>query len=216
MNWPHLTLFTIYGDKNLKAETSNYFALSTEYLNTNKRLSITGTLAYNLINNKIGGIWTANQTEYHYKNVYEFRVFNAEMLVRWKFCKSLQFKSGYAYTYIPEDDRITQLSVTSPHSLTAQLEYNFTKGWYGLNSNVTLKFIGKKEVSELDPINNNSYLMEYPNYSLVNININQRFRRNYSLNIGVNNLFNYVAPIQSFNTTSTVGRRFFIAIGYDF
>lgn len=216
MNWQHLTLFTIYGDKNLKAETSNYFALSTEYVNISKRLSITGSLSYNSIKNKIGGIWTANQTEYHYKNGYEYSVFNAELLARWKILKSLQVKGGYAYTHIPENESITLLSTTSPHNLTAQLDYNLTKGWYELNANIALKFIGKKKVRELDIDNNNFYIMEYPNYSLVNININQRFKRNYSLSIGVKNLFNYVAPIHSFYTTPTVGQRFFIAIGYDF
>lgn len=216
MNWQHLTLFTIYGDKNLKAETSNYFALSTEYVNISKRLSITGSLSYNSIKNKIGGIWTANQTEYHYKNGYEYSVFNTELLARWKILKPLQVKAGYAYTHIPEDESITLLSTTSPHNLTAQLDYNLTKDWYELNANIALKFIGKKKVRELDIDNNNFYIMEYPNYSLVNININQRFKRNYSLSIGVKNLFNYVAPIHSFYTTPTVGQRFFIAIGYDF
>ncbi len=216
MNWPHLTLFTIYGNKNLKAEISNYVALSTEYLNTNKRLNITGTLAYNHIYNKIGGIWTENQTEYHYKNMDEYTILNAELLVRWKIFKFLQFKSGYAYTKTLTDKNLSLLSSTSPHNLTAQLEYNLTKGWYEFNTNIALKFVGKKDVSEFDANTSNFYEMTYPSYSLLNININQRFHRNFSLSIGIKNMLNYLAPIHSFNTTPSIGRRFYIAIGYDF
>lgn len=216
MKWSHQEMFTIFGDKNLKAETSNYFAVSTEYLNTNKRINLTGSAAYNHIYNKIGGIWTANQTEYHYKNMDEYRVINAEILLRWKIFKPLQLKSGYAYTHILENENITLLSTTSPHSLTAQLEYNLTKGWYELNTNIALKYVGPKEVSEFDEINNNFYQISYSSYTLLNININQQFSRNYSISVGAKNLLNYTSPILSFNTTSTVGRRFYVSIGYNF
>ncbi|MBN1989878.1 MAG: TonB-dependent receptor [Bacteroidales bacterium] len=216
MNWNHQEMFTIYGDENLKAETSNYYAFSTEYLNINKKISITGYVGYNHIYNKIGGIWTANQTEYHYKNMDEYRVFNAELLARWKVLKPLLLKAGYAYTKVFEEDGITLLSSASPHSLTAQVEYTYTKGWYNLSTNIALKMIGKKEVSEFDEGINNFYLSSYPSYSLWNININQQFRRSYSVSIGVKNLLNYTAPILSFSTTSSVGRRFYVSIGYSF
>lgn len=216
MSWTHQEMFTIYGNKNLKAETSNYVSFSTEYMNTQRRISITGYVAYNHINNKIGGIWTNNQTEYHYKNKDEYKVLNAEMLVRWKIFKPLQVKTGYAYTKILEDESITLLSSTSPHNLSAQLEYSYAKEWYNLSASITLKAIGKKSVSEFDALVNNFYLSSYPSYSLINLNINQQFHKSYMVSIGIKNILNYTAPILSFNTTASVGRRFYISVGYSF
>ncbi|MGE0077968.1 MAG: TonB-dependent receptor [Bacteroidales bacterium] len=216
MNWDHQGMFSIIGNINLKPEVSNYYSVSTDYINTQNLLNVTAIVALNQIYDKIGGVWTNNQTEYHYKNLDDFNVFNAELITRWKFLNSFMLKAGYVYTKVLEKESVARLSETSPHSFTGQLEYVFRKGWYALTSNVTVKVIGRKDISELDEDINTYYNISYPTYSLWNINITQQFKTHLSVAFGIKNLFNYTAPIAGFSTTSTVGRRFHVSVGYNF
>lgn len=216
MDWDHQGMFAIIGNKDLMPETNNYYALSADYVNTQKYLNITSTVAINDIHDKIGGVWTANQTEYHYKNMNDYRILNAELQLRWKFIDDFYLKVGYVYTKVLEKESIARLSETSPHSFTGELEYSYRKGWYGLTTNLSVKAIGRKDMSVLDEDINVYYYISYSAYSLWNVAVNQKFGSNFSVNIGVKNIFNYTAPIVGFNTTSSVGRRFYISMGYDF
>ncbi|MCB8964027.1 MAG: TonB-dependent receptor [Bacteroidales bacterium] len=216
MNWDHMGMFTIIGSADLKPETSNYYSLSTDYINPWHFVNITATVAINQIYDKIGGIWVNGQTEYRYRNLSDFNILNAELLVRWKFLSHFLLKSGYVYTKVLESESVSRMSEVSPHSYTGQLEYSFQKGLYALTANLAVKVTGKKELSEFDDEVNSSYYISYPAYSLWNINVTQRFRKHISVAVGVRNLFDYTAPIAGFSATSTVGRRFYASVGYEF
>mgnify|MGYP003614856445 FL=1 len=216
MNWDHQGMFVIVGNKDLKPETSNYYSVSTDYVDSQRLLNLTATVALNQIYDRLGGIWTNNQTEYHYKNLDDYNVLNAEFSARWKFLNRFLLKAGYVYTDVLEKESVARLSGVSKHIVTGQLEYSVRKNGYELTSNISVKVIGQKDLSEFDESVNTYYYMSYPTYSLWNINVNQRFKNQLSLTIGVKNLFDYSAPIAGFSTTDSPGRRFYIAVGYAF
>lgn len=215
-NWPHLTLFTIIGSKDLKPETSNFFSFSTDYVNTNRKLNATLISSYSHVSNKIDGYWSANQKEYHYANIDEWRVFSAELLTRWKPISSLQLKAGYVYTKVFESSERVKKAAICPHSFTTQVEYTLKQGRYEMVANLSGRIMGSKEVSELDPLNNQFYETSYPTYSLWNLTLNHRFGEHVGITTGVKNLFNYKAPVVTFTTSTTVGRRFYVSVAYNF
>lgn len=216
MNWDHQGMFVIIGNKDLKPETSNYYSLSTDYVDSQHLLNLTATVALNQIYDRLGGIWTNNQTEYHYKNLDDYNVLNAEFSARWKFLSHFLLKAGYVYTDVLEKESVARLSGASKHIVSGQLEYSMRKNGYELTSNISVKVIGQKDLSEFDEDVNTYYYISYPTYSLWNINVSQRFKNQFSLTIGVKNLFDYSAPIAGFSTTDSPGRRFYIAVGYAF
>ncbi len=109
----------------------------------------------------------------------------------------------------------------SPISATGQLEYKFRKNKYSLIANINGKITGEKEAYAIDD-NDESlhkdqyYKIKYPMYSLWNIAVNQYYTKHFKLGLGVKNLFNYKAPIVTFDTTRSPGRRFYISLGYEF
>lgn len=210
MNWSHQD-FVMKGNANLKPETNNYYSFSVDYINPKSLLNATLITSYNHIYNKIDIIGTNDLKEYNYLNINVFKAFNAEVLLKWRIINNLQFKSGYVFTKVFEDDNTIKLSTVSPHACTAQLEYTFSKGFYEVTANISGKITGSKEYYE--PENQNYYLVKLPTYSLWNFNIYQQFGKYVFVNTGVKNILDYKAPIVNFNTSTTVGRRVYVSLG---
>ncbi len=214
--WSHLGMFTIYGNKDLKTETSNFFSFSTDYVNTNRKLNATLIASYNHLSQKINGYWSENQSEFHYSNFERWRVFSTELLARWRVVPRVQLKAGYVYYKVFESSERVKQAAICPHSVTTQAEYTLKKGRYELVANLSGRITGPKDVSELDAGNNQFYHTSYPVYSLWNLNLYHRLGEHFAINTGVKNLFNYKAPIVTFNTSTSVGRRFYVSVAYDF
>ena len=68
------------------------------------------------------------------------------------------------------------------------------------------------------PVSKEAYFRcELPAYALFNFNVQQRFLKHYKLNIGVNNIFNYIpstlgSGVTMFNIPATPGRRWFVQV----
>lgn len=216
MYWDHQGMFTIIGSDDLEPETNDYISFSTDYLNVDKKINVTFISSYNQINNKIDGVWTNNQTEYHYVNFEQQKVFSNELLLKWKIFKQFNVKGGYAFTKLIMDKDVVNRSSISPHAITAQLDYQYQSKNYALGANVSGKITGKKEFNVLDEDINQYYQVSYPTYSLWNVSTNVLVKNKMNVEIGVKNIFDYTAPIVSFNSTPSPGRRFFTTLTYNF
>lgn len=218
-NWSHMGMFTISGNKDLKPETSNYFSYSLDYINIARNLNATLILSYNKLYDKIEGVWTNNEKQYTYQNFDNAEVYTIEGMLKWNFLQNFMIKSGYIYNKAKKSKDGVDLSTMSPMALTAQLQYKFSKQNYRLTANISGKITGKKDIvskdsDEKSPHYEEYYKVKYPTYSIWNLNVNQHFGRHFKLKLGLKNMFNYKAPIVSFNSTNSPGRRFYIAIGY--
>ncbi len=216
MNWDHQGMFIIKGNDKLNPETNDFFAFSTDYLNSDKRVNGTIITSYNHIHDKIDGIWANNQTEYNYVNFETQKVFSGELLVRWKFIRSAGFKGGYAYTRLLMDEEVVNRSGISPHAFTLQLDYQYQSEKYSVGVNISGKITGKKRFSVFDDNSSWYYEVSYPTYSIWNLSVTQKIMNNLIVETGVRNIFNYTAPIVNFNTTASPGRLLFAAITYNF
>lgn len=216
MQWDHLGMFTIFGNQNLKPETNDYLSLSTDYYNLNKKLNVTAMASYNKIYDKIDGLWTNNETEYRYVNLDNQQILTGELLLRWKFLQHWGIKGGYSYTKIVMDGGAVNRSIASPHGASAQLE--FSRHWqhYAFGANLSAKVVGPKQLYVLDELLLKYYQTSYASYWLCDLAIQQTFRSKFMLELGAKNLFNYTAPIVTFNTTVSPGRRCYLLVSYNF
>ena len=218
MNWSHLGMFQIVGSTNLEPETNNYFAFSTDYLNTKRKLNTTLIASYNQIENKIDGIWTDEDTV-EYINFDKIKIANIEALVKWRLHNFFNIKGGYVYTKQFKDDEVVALSEVSPHAITTQLEFLYSRGVYRISANLSGKYYSKKNVEgqnddEDSPLYEQTYEIRYPSYSMWNLTINQQLGKHVTVNLGVKNLFDYTSPTVTMNTSPSIGRRYFISLGY--
>lgn len=219
MNWSHLGMFQILGNKDLKPETNDYYAFSVDFLDPAKRMNATIIASYNKVYDKIDGIWTKNQTEYRYLNLDDAKIFSVEALLKWQLHHNLKLKTAYIFLESIKSVDAQDLSSMSPMALTAQLEYRFTKGKYRLTANFSGKITGKKDINVLDedsPYEGEYYKEKYPTFSIWNFTLNQNFGKHIKVGTGVKNLFDYKAPVVTFNTSSSPGRKFFVALNYQF
>jgi outer membrane receptor for ferrienterochelin and colicins len=220
-NWSHLGMFNIIGNEDLQPETNNYFAYSLDFVNAARNLNATFIASYNKLNDKIDGIWTDNEEEYSYRNFDSAEVYILEGMLKWKFLENFSLKSGYIYNKTEKSIDGVDLSTMSPMALTAQLQYQFSKKKYRFTANISGKITGKKDVVSQDsdeesPYHEEYYTVKYPTYSIWNLNVNQYFGKHFKLKMGLKNVFDYNAPIVSFNSTNSPGRRFYVAVGYQF
>ncbi|NOU58340.1 TonB-dependent receptor [Marinifilum caeruleilacunae] len=221
MNWSHLGMFQIIGNTDLKPETNDYYAFSLDFINGARNLNATLITSFNKVHDKIDGIWTNNETEYRYVNFDDAEIFTVEGLLKWKFHQNFKLKAGYIYQKSVKSTDAQDLSSMSPMALTGQLEYKITKGKYRLIANLSGKVTGKKDVISQDTdeessYNGEYYKVKYPTYSVWNLTLSQYYGKNIKLKLGAKNLFDYKAPIATFNSHISPGRKFFVAIGYKF
>lgn len=221
MNWSHLGMFQIIGNTDLDPETNDYYAFSLDFINGARNLNATVIASFNKVYDKIDGVWTNNETEYRYVNFDDAEIFTIEGLLKWKFHQDFKLKAGYIYQESKKSTDAQDLSTTSPMALTGQLEYKYTKGKYRLIANLSGKVTGKKDVISQDtdedsPYNGEYYKVKYPTYSVWNLTLSQYYGKNIKLKLGAKNLFDYKAPIATFNSHISPGRKFFVAIGYKF
>ena len=214
MNWDHLGMFWIYGNAALRPETNHYVSLSSEF--TNRWLSISANAYANHFRDKIEGIWTASQTELRYTNIGKSLLMGLESMAKLRIWQPLVVYASYSYLYVKKTDGV-RLSSAAPHSGTLRLELSSMQKCYPTVLNIAASITGGKEFDVLDEVNIDGqeveayYRVNVAPYSLWNISIAQHLHRYAILSAGVENLFNHTADRVNFNTSTSPGRRFFVA-----
>ncbi|MCL3781968.1 TonB-dependent receptor [Prolixibacteraceae bacterium JC049] len=219
MNWSHLGMFQILGNKNLKPETNNYYSFSVDFIDAAHNLNATIITSYNDVKDKIDGVWSNNETEYRYLNFNRARIFSIETLLKWQFHRSFKLKAGYIFLSSTKSTDAQDLSSMSPMSFSGQLEYRFIRPNYRLTANISGKITGRKEFDVLDSGSNaihdgEYYKVKYPTYSIWNIAVNQYFGKHIKVGAGIKNILDYRAPIVTFNTSNTPGRKIYVSLGF--
>ncbi len=219
MNWSHLGMFQLLGNQDLRPETNNYYSFSIDFIDAAHNLNATLITSYNDVKDKIDGTWTKNETEFRYVNFSDAQVFSIETLLKWQFHQNFKLKAGYIFLNSKKSVDAQDLSTMSPMSLNCQLDYRFDKKNYRFNANLSGKITGKKEFDILDSdegsfYEGEYYRIKYPTYSIWNITVNQYFGKHIKVGAGIKNILDYKAPIITFNTSNTPGRRFFVSLTY--
>lgn len=215
MNWDHLGMFMIYGNKDLRPEYNNYLSISTEFVSDKFYALLMGYL--NMFSDKIEGIWSNNQTELHYRNVKSDILSGLNANLRYNPVGKLFVHLSTNYLY-PGKSRGVRLNSQSTLSGTIRTEFSIIAGHTTITCNLSGAIFGHKRYSVLETLMVNgvateAYYRAYvPAYSLWNATIAIRLFSNATLTAGVDNLFNYRAKIINFNTYTGPGRNFFVSL----
>lgn len=218
MDWDHLGMFWIYGNPDLKPETNNYLSLSGEYVNSwiNLNVNVYG----NWFHNKIEGMWQNDQTELHYTNVGKSHLMGAEAMCKVKVGRYVNLHGSYNYLYTSLDENGVRLNSASPHSGTFRAEFNSHVDKYATVFNITGSIMGRKDFNVMETLEIGGqkvdayYNAKFDAYSMWDITVSQYILKQLRITAGVNNVFNYTADRVTFNTTTSVGRKFFVSCNY--
>lgn len=215
MTFDMANVFMIYGNPHLKAETSHNFSLSAEY--TKSRYNFTVTGFYNLVDNRITTAWSDNLKGMLYANINKVKIAGADANAAVRYPCGIGARLSYAYTHehIKKGQPLT--SQTRPHTATARLEYD--KKWNNYNFNLALSGRYLSKVTTDVYTSSTSYeeteQQTYPAYTMWKLTLSQRIWRGISVNMAVDNLFNYIPSYYYNNSPSTTGTTFSAGVSLD-
>ena len=205
MTFNMANIFMIYGNPELKSESSHNFSVSAEYLKSNYNVTVNGF--YNLVDNRITTAWNKAKNGMVYTNMAKLQVAGAEVNACARYSCGVSTRLSYSYTHEHIKKGQPLLSTTRPHALTAKVEYG--KDWknYGFNVSLNGRFLSKLTTDEYTQQNSYEETEEvsYPAYTMWKLNLTQRVWKGISVTCIVDNLFNYVPGYYYSNSPSTTG-----------
>ena len=205
MNFYMGNIFMIYGNPNLKAETSHNFSLSAEYMKGRHDFTLTGF--YNFVNNRITTAWNQELVGQVYTNMSPLQVAGAEAHATGHYACGLSWRLSYAYTYEMIKKGEPQLSSTRPHTATARVAYD--KEWknYGLSVAVSGRWLSAVTCDVYTELTSYEQTTQqtYPGYSIWKLSFTQHLWRGIDFTLAVDNLFNYRPRYYYSNSPTTTG-----------
>ena len=215
MSFNMANIFMIYGNPNLKPESSHNFSLSAEYLKKNYNFTVTGF--YNLVDNRITTAWNQEKKGMVYTNMAKLNIAGFEANASARYACGISTRLSYAYTHEHIKKGEPLLSNTRPHAITAKIAYD--KNWknYGFNASLNGRFLSKFTTDEYTSSTSYEETVKqtYPAYTIWKLNVTQRIWKGINLSFIVDNLFNYVPKYYYSNSPSTTGTTISAGISLD-
>ena len=206
MNFDMASIFMIYGNPDLKPESSHNFSISGEYMHKYVNASVTGF--HNIVANRITTIWDKEKNGMVYTNMADLTVSGVDANVTFKHSCGIGAKISYSYVYEHIAKGEPLVSSTRPH--TATFKVNYGRDWenkFGFNVALTGRYLSKVTVDEYTSSNSYEETEErtYPGYTIWKLNVALNLYRGVNLNLTADNIFNYIPEYYSYNSPSTIG-----------
>ena len=209
------SVFMIYGNPNLKPETSQNLMISTEYTNKYYNLSVSGF--YNLVDNRITTAWDQDLKGQVYTNIKELTISGIDINASAKFPCGVGARFSYIYTHEDIEKGQPQISSTRPHTATARLEYGKDWNKYGFNVMLNGRFLSKVSTDQYTSITSydQTEKVSYPAYTIWKLSLLQKISKGIDLTMAVDNIFNYIPSYNYDNSPVTTGATFSAGISID-
>lgn len=185
--------FMIYGNPDLKPETSNQYSLSAEFNKGGLNMSV--AFAHNRFKNKIAYLALGDESsDMQYVNAENAKTTSVETILRYNFGFGLMVTGSYAYTNDYEEVDGRNASRTRPHTATFNAMYSHKFGKIGFNCSLNGQWACGFDTytRSADSEGNFTYAMtSYDARTMCSLNAGVTLPRGVSLSFGVDNLFNY-------------------------
>lgn len=204
-NWDHLGMFQIIGNPGLQPEKNRNSMVTVTY--TRPKISLGLNVFYNAITDKIGLFQNSTADTLQYRNFDSQKLYGGELSAEIKVLAQTSLQLGYSYVNDGMYEKGYKISATRPHAANLKLEYTLKRENYATVFTFSGRFRSGMEVYMQDD-SDEYYKIAYPAYSLWRLNCLLRYKGYAELNIAVDNIFGYTAPINNFYTPLTPGRTY--------
>ena len=207
-------IFMIYGNPDLKPETSHNFNMAVEY--TKKYYNFTVMGFYNMVSNRITTVWSQVLNGMVYDNMKPLTIygFDCNASARWDF--GLKVRLSYVYTNVDYGDGLRSSS-TRPHSATVRVEYGKKWNNYGFDVALTGRLLSKVTCDEYVSLTDltETEAVTYPGYTIWKLSLMQHIWHGINISASIDNLFNYIPEYYYSNSPATTGTTFNIGLSLD-
>lgn len=215
MDFDMAGIFMIYGNKDLKAESSNNFQLSAEYTKGLFNATLGGFC--NLVDNKITTVWNQAMNGMVYSNIGKMTISGLDANISWRSSWGLGARASYVFTHEHVRKGEPYTSSTRPHTATVRIDY--AKSWknYGLMVALNGRVLSRVAVDEFVSVTSyeETERVVYPAYTIWKLNITQSIWKGIDIIATIDNLFNYIPKYNYSSTPSTTGITFAIGVSLD-
>jgi outer membrane receptor for ferrienterochelin and colicins len=215
MDFDMASIFMIYGNPDLKPESSHNFQLSGEY--TWRELNFNVGAFCNLIDNRITTAWSQAMKGMLYTNIDRIDIGGIDANLSWHSSWGLGARLSYIYTHEKVKRGNPYTSSTRPHTATARIDYGRTFKNYGFNIALNGRLLSKVNVDEYTSTTSyeETQRVTYPAYMIWKLNITQNIWRGIALNVVIDNLLNYVPKYYYSNSPTTNGTTVSVGLSLD-
>lgn len=207
--------FWIYGNPDLLPEKNHNFQLSAEYYNDRLTLMLLGY--HNIVSNRISTAWYSALGGHRYLNMESMTISGVECSGTLHTDIGISATAAYAYTHESVRKGLPINVSCRPHSATLHIDYVKTlRSWkivVGFGGRLFSSMDSEEYVAigELE----NTTLNHYPGYALFKANMMISHERGVTLNLTVDNLFNYIPDYYYIKSPITTGRTFSVSLTVD-
>lgn len=215
MNFNMANIFMIYGNPDLKSETSHNFSLSGEYARHRYNFTLTGF--FNMVDNRISTAWNTVLRGQQYVNMSRMNISGLEANAVMALPEGLGLRLSYSFTHEHIKKGAPMVSSTRPHTATIKVDYNRKFRNYGLYVALNGRMLSSVTVDEFTSVTSyeSTQRVTYPSYAMWKLIVNQSVWRGVSLNVTVDNLFNYRPEYYYSNSPSTTGTTLAVGLSID-
>lgn len=214
--------FTLYGNPDLKAETSHNLLLSGEW--TRGRYSANVSGYYNLVDERITSMWNNVIHGMYYYNMSAMRIYGFEVNAAARHPWGFSFRLSYCYNHerVKQGEMYRSYAASArPHTATVRFEYD--RSWRRYAFNVALS---GRLLSAVDTFEYTAYEEDesgtapteeahYPGYALWKLVVTQHVLSGVTVTATVDNLFDYTPGYYYTNSPLTTGRTFALGVSID-
>ncbi len=215
MDFDMAGIFMIYGNPDLRPETSHNFQISAEYTRSLFNFTLGGF--YNLVDDRITTAWSQALKGQVYTNIGRVNIAGLEANLSWRHRCGAGTRLSYMYTHEHVRHGEPYTASTRPHTATIRLDYGHKWGWYGLNMALNGRVLSAVDVDEYTSITSyeETERVHYPAYTMWKLLLTHSVWRGVTVNMTVDNLFNYVPKYYYSNSPTTNGTTFAIGLSLD-
>ena len=205
MNFDMAGRFYIYGNTDLKAETSHNLLLTGEYNIGHWNFTLSGF--YNFVDNRITTAWNNVLDGMKYMNMEKMKIGGIDANASVKLPCGFASRLSYVYAHEHVKNGEPEFSDTRPHTATLRFEYDRKWKNYGFNFSLNGRFLSQLDTYVYTEVNSyeKKEPVHYPGYTLWKLHLNQRIWKGMNLSLCIDNLFNYRPDIYDYNTPTTTG-----------
>lgn len=215
MDFDMAGIFMIYGNPDLKPETSHNFQLSAEY--TRRLLNFNVGAFCNLVDDRITTAWSQALNGQLYTNIDRVNIAGVDANLSWRLACGAGVRLSYMYTHEHVRKGQPYVSSTRPHTATARFDYSRKWKNYGLSVALNGRFLSRATVDEYTSLTDyaETERVTYPAYTMWRLNMTHSVWRGINITMAVDNLFNYVPKYYYNNSPTTNGTTFSMGVSVD-
>ena len=214
MSFDMANIFMIYGNPDLKPETSHNFNMAVEYTKNYYNFTVMGF--YNMVSNRITTVWSQVLNGMVYDNMKPLTIYGIDCnaSARWDF--GLKVRLSYVYTNVDYGDGLRSSS-TRPHSATVRVEYGKKWNDYGFDVALTGRLLSEVTCDEYVSLTDltETEAVTYPGYTIWKLSLMQHIWHGINISASIDNLFNYIPEYYYSNSPATTGTTFNVGISLD-